>query len=190
MSVPLLRLQVGHARRRGLRLKGDAGHGDARLLQRLDLARVISQQPHRGKAKLIEDLHGIRIIARVRRQLEPFVGFVGIQPFLIEQPVGVCLCPQAGSPALLVKVDQHPALDSKQFARPLELPPAITFTGVKYLRIHAPGVDPHETPVQHLAVSDRSVRITFFICLKRAEHPHGSRPAVDRNVVRYWLCNH
>lgn len=132
MSVALLRLQVSNGRRRRLRLEGHADHGDARLLQPLDLGRVVGQQPHRGKAKLSEDLHSIRIFAQVVWKAQLFVGLIGIQPVFMVHPVSLCLSPQTGSSAFLVKVDQHTALNSEQFARPPELPPAIAFTRAEY----------------------------------------------------------
>lgn len=74
-----LGLEINPARFMLFRDARDAfGHFDARILQRLDLIRVIRHQPHARNAEMPQDRAGQGIVAQVALEAELFVGLDGI----------------------------------------------------------------------------------------------------------------
>src|SRR5260221_10107795 len=84
------------------------GYREAVSLDADELARIITQKPHRPNPQLAQNLNADAVIPLIGLESEPFVGFDRVEP-LVLQLVGANLVREADSPSLLVEIQQNAA---------------------------------------------------------------------------------
>ena len=71
-----------------------------------DLAGVVGEQPQPVDAEVGEDLCADAVVAQIRREAKPLIGFNGVEPGFLEA-VGLQFVDQADAPPFLTQINDH-----------------------------------------------------------------------------------
>src|SRR5204863_3884706 len=91
----------GGVLRRGDFEREPFGNRQSVTLEPDQLARVVGQEPHRSDPEVLQDLDADAVVALIRLEAEPLVGFDGVEPLLL-QLVGANLVGEADAAPFLV----------------------------------------------------------------------------------------